>query len=98
MLSAPYHNGRAFIDPKLCARSPNGQSVATDFNGEITGLDDLDGFQTKGLSPAFDYVFLSCLNGRSARLPVYLADDVAVHESESESDVVDGARPGNEVP
>ena len=69
MLSATYHNGLALIDPKLCARSPNGQSVATDFNGEITGLDDLDGFQTKGLDPAFDHVFLSCLNGRSARLP-----------------------------
>jgi hypothetical protein len=38
ILSPPYHNGLAFIDPKLCARSPNGQSVATDFNGEIASM------------------------------------------------------------
>jgi hypothetical protein len=64
--AAPHNDGLAVINHRLSTWRPDCQRVAPDFNGEVTGLNDIDDFETKSLYPAINHALLRGLNGRPA--------------------------------
>jgi methionine sulfoxide reductase heme-binding subunit len=65
-LAAPHNDGLAVINHRLSTWRSDCQRVAPDFNGEVTGLNDIDDFETKCLYPAINHALLRGLNGRPA--------------------------------